>query len=343
MRIGLLTLPFHTNYGGILQAYALKHVLEGMGHDVLLIERSKKQSSLLLLKHKVGFFVRSLIGETKSRSGFIRFVKSYFPDRIYPPYVCNEHQLDALIVGSDQVWRYWGNPIEFFYFDFARSWDIKRIAYAASFGVDDWRYNESQKQTCRKLISLFDKVSVREESAIDLCRNNLDVTPDLVLDPTLLLMKDDYLKIASPIPDHSPYINFILDENDYKSKLIHSVESKIGVQILAINHYSSSSSVKIPSLELWLSQMINAKFLITDSFHGAAFAINFNVNFAVIPNEEGGNSRIHTLLKLFNLENHMVNDADECLSLIKSSVDWTSVNNKRNSLRESSINFLKTI
>ena len=106
-------------------------------------------------------------------------------------------QFDAIVVGSDQVWRpkYFKDKIENAFLDFAKSWNIKRIAYAASFGTDEWEYAPKQTKRCGELLKLFDFVSVREMSGINLCATHFDLGAKLEPDPTMLLTTEDYMRL----------------------------------------------------------------------------------------------------------------------------------------------------
>ena len=131
----------------------------------------------------------------------------------------NEKDFDAIIVGSDQVWRTCYNPqIENAFLDFAKEWKhVRRIAYAPSFGIDEWEYSEEQTQKCRQLVQKFDAVSVREVSGVKLCREYLGVEAKHVLDPTMLLDKEDYLYLISraEVVRHSnTLLQYVLDKNE---------------------------------------------------------------------------------------------------------------------------------
>ena len=156
MRIGILTLPLHTNYGGILQAYALQTVLERMGHEAVVIDTPnvKPTPSLFTLgkrifKRLLGYHV-GVFPERKHNQIYPvisqhtqLFVDKYIHRKVvHSPEELQESEFDAVVVGSDQVWRpkYYGK-IENAYLNFTKSWKIKRIAYAASFGTD--RDNEA--------------------------------------------------------------------------------------------------------------------------------------------------------------------------------------------------------
>ena len=158
MKIGILTLPLHSNYGGILQAYALQSVLERMGHKVEVIDRELHRKlpfwimalrivKRCLIKYVIGkketviFIERKRRKEQKIISQYTsQFINHYIHRRIVKSYnEIGESDYDAIIVGSDQVWRpsYFGKKIiRHAYLDFAKDWKtIKRISYAASFGT----------------------------------------------------------------------------------------------------------------------------------------------------------------------------------------------------------------
>ena len=194
MKIGILTLPLHTNYGGILQAYALQTVLERMGHEVSLIEKRREPFKLPLwkaplsygkriLKNMIGhpfpiFYEQKLNREIPVVCQYTdKFIKKHIKRRIIDNYIdVHQYGFDAIVVGSDQIWRpKYFRPIEHAYLDFTEGWNIKRIAYAASFGTDKWEYTLKQTRICRRFLQSFDTVSVREISGVDLCREHFNI------------------------------------------------------------------------------------------------------------------------------------------------------------------------
>lgn len=196
MKIGILTLPLHTNYCGILQAYALQTTLERMGHDSRVIQRQWRKQivwwkyPLQILKRCIS---RYILGRNSSIFSEIKWNKNQAViERNTQKFVdthINTHQIkqisdiketdfDAIVVGSDQIWRpkYYRlhyKYIEDVFLSFAAKWYIKRIAYAPSFGTDEWEYCQVETQKCRNLLQKFDAVSVREQSGVALCEKYL--------------------------------------------------------------------------------------------------------------------------------------------------------------------------
>ncbi|WP_278953452.1 polysaccharide pyruvyl transferase family protein [Phocaeicola coprophilus] len=322
MKIGILTLPIKSNYGGILQAYALLTVLRKHGHDAWLIRRrwnSENQSKLHKLFKQV---YHALIIRT-----FNKFIKQYIQpqteiiDTRYKAKGLLSKGFEAFVVGSDQVWRMrhvYGADYNYF-LDFTKNANVKRLAYAASFGVDYWDDTNPDKSIpiVKELLQKFDAISVREDSGIELCRNLFGVKAQHVLDPTLLLNKEDYINQFSLNIKQGKYIAvYILDMTKEKQQLINSYSVMLNLPIKYINRTKLSSlsqrgfwkELCQPGIESWLGNIANASFVITDSFHGTAFSINFERQFISIANEKRGLDRFLSLLKQFGLENRLLKD-----------------------------------
>ena len=209
MRIGILTLPLHTNYGGILQAYALQTVLERMGHEVVVFDTPKNKVLEILGRFFHKLFALNLINSFVNKHDNLlkaiisRKITSFVRKNINLKKVrgfgsLREDDFDAIVVGSDQIWRavyfprWLEQPLDNAYLSFTNGWNIKRISYAASFGTDEWEYTDKQTGICRECIKEFDAISVREESGVDLCKKYFGVNAQQVLDPTMLLDSVDY-------------------------------------------------------------------------------------------------------------------------------------------------------
>ena len=344
MKIGILTLPLHTNYGGILQAYALQTVLERMGHEVFIIEKKQLPLSLPLYKmpysygkriaknilgHKFPIFYEQECNRERPiiRQHTDRFIRKYIHLKQYKNFSdIKESEYDAIVVGSDQVWRpkYFGsNQIEQAYLKFTKDWNIKRIAYAASFGTDEWEYTPEQTEECKKLIQEFDAVSVREDSGVDLCKKHFNINALHVLDPTMLLDKEDYIKLftnANVPKSKGNLLYYILDTTKEKKLLIEQIANEkklIPFNVKAqSNNINSPISERIqPSVEQWLRGFYDAEFVVTDSFHACVFSILFNKPFIAFGNENRGISRFQSLLTSFRLNDNLLIDRFKSKSL----------------------------
>lgn len=350
MRIGILTLPLHTNYGGILQAYALQTVLETMGHEVKVISRNINYKlplwktpfvySKRIIKNILGyktplFYEQKLIKEQPIiRQNTDRFIRQYIHTLNVDNYTdLREEDFDAIVVGSDQVWRpkYFGR-IEDAYLNFAKTWNIKRIAYAASFGTDKWEYTEKQTVKCKKLIENFDAISVREKSAVNQCLKYFDVSALHTLDPTLLLSAEDYIKLLNlnTFPkSKGTLLCYFLDENPEKKAIVNNVVQKKGLVPFKVNSTIGDLNLPIedriqPSVESWLRGFYDAEFVVTDSFHACVFSLIFNKPFIAIANHKRGLSRFQSLLEQFDLEDRLLQNSN--IGIIYEGINWKVIN-----------------
>lgn len=355
MKIGILTQPLGNNYGGIIQAYALFRILSDLGHNTIILQRVGDEYSRSFYK-TVGRHIRNFLRFFKGQDPIyypymsawkrqnrelLSFVENYLNTSIYlytseslRDYIY-ENDLDAVIIGSDQVWRPRYSPCIYDYFgNFNKPQSPKRIiAYAASFGISEWEFSDEETNYCKELAQTFFSISVRENDAISICENNLGVIPQWVLDPTMLLSKEYYYKLAkSSLKYEESIFAYILDENDLKFRAIDKLK------IVTECHNVYLPNRQRMSIQNWISGIVNAKYVITDSFHGCVFAIIFNKPFWVILNKERGNSRFTSLLGIFNLESRIVENTDEID--VTSNIDWTNVNKILEDHKKSSLMFL---
>ncbi len=377
MKIGVLTLPLHSNYGGNLQCFALCRVLKDLGFEVENIYLKFSLYQLPFWKLPFSYTKRiiyKLIGKNKSPIKFEKFMNEKWKEytintqffieknipnskEIYTSESLNQipyNKYDVLIVGSDQVWRYNHGDlhysIENFFFDFLPD-GVKRISYAASFGVDKVEYSKKSIHKCGKLIGKFSAISVRENSGIDLIKNVYAwkcVEPKQVLDPTLLLNKEDYQTLINKSIKHDKDLLFyyILDMDNKKKKLIDTICHDFQLKPFTVigkpfDKMKPHQKWICPSTEEWLSGFIKCKYVLTDSFHGCVFSIIFNKPFIVIGNKERGLTRFNSLLTTFNLKNQYISDDDEYnKAIIVDSIDWDMVNHIKEIKRDESISFL---
>lgn len=338
MKIAILTLPLHTNYGGILQAYALQTILERMGHEVWVIDTPRfwhlpfyklpfSYAKRLLRKYVLGKKLRVFAEQYHNRTYpiIIQHLKPFIDKYIHRLEVSKlssleKYNFEAIVVGSDQIWRpRYYLPIENAYLEFAKMWNVKRISYAASFGTDEWEYTPKQTIHCMELIKKFDSVSVREDSGLILCSKYLGVKAQHVLDPTMLLDLDDYInlfKVTDTPKSKGTLLNYILDDTCDKSSLVDSIAKERGLIAFRVNSKVESTYVPLeeriqPPIEQWIRGFYDAEFIVTDSFHACVFSILFGKPFVVIGNKERGMARFKSLLGMFGMEYRLISDMGE--------------------------------
>lgn len=370
MKIGILTQSLGNNYGGLLQNYALQKVLSQRGHDVctldwewvqkktvkaytrrilnFLFRHNIKKSYRLTPKEKaiihqhVYHFIDTYIKHTdkfKSHNDFVEYDKT--------------ERVGAYIVGSDQCWRPKYNSFQGeMFLSFVSNRNVKRIAYAASFGTDEWEFQDNQYA---KYAKLFNLVTVREKSGVCLCKNHLGVEAYDVFDPTLLLDRTDYEKLIDNEEcgkSEGDLFYYILDPNPQIKDIIYSVGRTLQMHPFMVlpkykEEYRTKENVKeqihdciYPSPTKWLKGIKDSKLTIVDSFHGMAFSIIFNKPFWVIGNAKRGMTRFTSLLEQLGLSDRLIAVGDlEKVDLLQP-IDWVKVNTLRDKRKKESLALL---
>ena len=382
MKICILTQPLHTNYGGLLQAWALQTVLKRLGHEAVTdrdgvtpvippYARPFHFGYHLLRRHLLGdkrynpfrYLFTSLNNEEQLQREIAVHTDAFIAAHIdtVSLFPCGTRpdpallgQFDAFVVGSDQVWRPEYNkhqPATFL--DFASGRRVRRIAYAASFGVDHINeYTPSQLRTCAALLQQFDAVSVREAGAVALCREHFGTEALQLPDPTLLLDAADYLTLATLAAAEKTAAGdklmcYILDKSPAKAAVADAIAQAHQLEILRLmpaehrvyKMTGSEGNIFAPVGD-WIAGFRDARYVITDSFHGTVFAILFRKPFVTLVNERRGASRFHSLLQLFDLESRIITDMDEAAGLLEVPISWDNVSRILQTERERALQFL---
>ena len=356
MEIGIITYHFPLNYGAVLQVYALSRVLENLGHDVKIIDY---QPISHVRRYNWSWNRLGCNGQNlrnlKLSKKFACFRKSYL--KMTKLYQTQEQlkadppDFDVFISGSDQVWNQtaFGKNTPYF-LDFAPK-GTRRVSYSASFGksqVDD-RFRSELKV----LLNNIDHISVREKSGCDIIKELTNRQSTCVLDPTLLL--DDYNDIISPVPEKNYILVKSMQSTPMFDSIVNYVSRLTGLQVI----YLYSMSIKFwkfigkkrvyPDPSSYLGYFKNAKYVITDSFHGTAFCLNFKKRFLSVslpPDPTKDTSvRMTDLLSSVGLSKRFVDSCDEVniKRIIESDINWGSVNSSLSNLREKSMNFLTSV
>ena len=355
MKIAVMTWYKYLNFGSVLQAYATNWFLRNNGHDVYMIDYKPKGNNKEVLsikfiinkaKNKIKYrninlenrnnvfdeFVSKNLAQTNNCSSFAEL---YDLNDLYDKFVC----------GSDQIW----SPLCFdshYFLDFADT--DKIIAYAPSMGPN--RINDDIiKSKIATLVSRFDFLSVREEQGKNLIKNICNKDSRIVLDPTLLLSKDDWIKAFDlKTNDSKNYIlcYFLGESNKYFNQITKFAKENnfeiINIPFLRytkLNKYNLDHEV---GPEEFVNLIYNATYVFTDSFHGTIFSINFNKNFYTYRrfkeiDPKNQNSRIKNILKIFELEERIV---DKNSKIFNNDIEYSKINYKLNELRNDSQNFL---
>lgn len=377
MKIGILTLPLYYNYGGILQCYVLQTVLQRMGHEVIVLNRKFNNPPLREVMLRLGsivkcvvrkyflgnesvrlsnpflhnYYIKYPIWDSSANISFIhsnfKFTPSTTSSRALRNYVLR-HQLDCIVVGSDQVWRECYCPcITDYFLGFLPSGcKVRKIAYAASFGVQDSPISARWLDECIRLAGRFDALSVREDSGVTLMQEVFGLQAKHVLDPTMLLEREDYRLLVSKedkAAASTGVLAYILDKTPEKKQIMDDVAGKLQLPCRSFIPDAEKVCV-LPSVGQWLAAFDRAGFVITDSFHGCVFSILFRKNFIVILNKDRGADRFHSLLKQFGLQNRLISgygDLEKRAGELFKPIDYAAVEEKLSRLKADSLRFLR--
>ena len=367
------------NYGQLLQCWALQQQLKKCGYEPFLIRyqlgclswfhRVRQLLKILLLYPLVRRWKnrkeRALITISQQHDGERKFeefrAKHLLMTPVYTTYkaLCRFlPEADIYMVGSDQVWapvlldHSYGRP---YWLDFGKK-VVRGVSYAASFGTDNLSLSQSQKLA--RCLSRFDKVSVREESGIGICRK-VGIEAEWVLDPTLLLTRTDYVPLmngVSSMESEESYI-FIYSLNITSSAEIEWDELKRFAKDKRWKVVVTPSGGYVPGRELfgainyhyatipqWLNRISFAKLVVTTSFHGVVFSILMHRNFVYFPLRgihKSGNSRVLGLLSRLGLKEQVWEQVGDYDRIAGSSPDWDRVEKELSELRIYSIQFLE--
>lgn len=306
MKIAILTHPLINNYGGILQALALKAVLEKIGHSVIIFDRKPNMPICkVIAKRLIQPFYSIIKGKNNQLSHHKEFISKNF--KLSSPIFSHNkliksirrYKIDAVVIGSDQVWNhefskrrdfdYWGN------FDNS---NVITMSYAASMGIPLWEYGEQSTKKIVNNLRKFTGISVREFHMIPLLENIGIQKIEWVLDPTLLLNSEFYSKFASDkINDNKPFV-FIYWMGD--EKLIPDIPKEYShFKIIKCNLSDINNNL---SMGNWLAYMQKAELIITNSFHGCALSIINKKHFIPYINKNYVESRLISLFTMLNLK-----------------------------------------
>lgn len=359
-KIGILTFHYVTNYGAVLQCYALQTILKNQGYEPEVINykpRRQEDNLYNFFRFRKYRNLASYISTRKREQQLARFRSKRLtmnPKKLRTMAKLQRYvqDYDVLISGSDQVLNpsallygeaYGGKgfpcPVYFLGFPFSG----KKIGYALSFGVT--QYPEPQLSIARKYVHSFDKLSVRENTGIDIveCMGRTDAV--VMPDPTLLHEPSFYHELA--------------DDVDIKHR-----ESFIFCFFLRDIVYSQTQLAKVCtekcmlwnnddgeySLEGWLNKIKHSDFVITDSFHCMVMCLKLHTPFAVmtaLEGKQGMNDRLYTILEFLGMEERIVyrEDVNRISELLLSpcSVKWEEIDTKLAEYARSGILFLNEI
>ena len=380
MKIGVITIEQVGNYGAELQCYATQKVLQNIGCDAEIIDYcyykdyrykdSKMSEPFVSMTFRERFFYvvkyrivnrfvdnvlvlfNSNIARRNKRFSAFHAENTKMSKRYMSMSELYEASMDydVFVTGSDQVW----NPsahssIEPYFLTFAPD-NAKKISFAASFGVSD--IDSNLRERYKDYLSRYDFISVREQSACNIVKQLVDRDVECVVDPTLLLNKDEWMQVAKQY-DNIPE-RYVLVYTLFESPAIFNLAKRIvkekGISVLRIakrgyfvSRIDGIRNISDAGPAEFISLIAGADYVVTDSFHGTAFSVNLGIPFSVVvSSKKKNNSRMVSLLDVVGLGKHLITDDCDIESVeYEVSIDIKVVNQTVEAARNKSIDFLK--
>lgn len=372
-KIGIITIHRIYNYGSVLQAYALQEICRFLGFDVEIIDYmfpnsfhidasqnrhlNTYQESIIEKIYRVFFKVLYSYDLLKQHKGITNFVNRYLSlssVSYATPEDLKNHisHYDIYLTGSDQIWnpRYTKGD-ESFFFGFLDN--VKKVAYSSSFGISE--IPVEYRPQYAKYLNSFSSISVREKAGVKIIRNLLNRNATLVLDPTLLLDKYAWNKLSKPPKCRKRYIlcyflNYTFNSFPYVDKLAEYISAQTGLRLIKLARppqkiVNRNTLFNVgASPEEFLGLIANAELVLTTSFHGTAFAINYNKPFyAIVQSRESTDSRLISLLDAVGLTERILYKDEDVFPKKEDVFKMPDFVEKNiNELRNESINFLRT-
>jgi hypothetical protein len=362
VNIGIVTHHLVQNYGAALQTYALKHVLNELGHESHVVDfrhpihvnaqrifrPSTKGHARTVVKYATILLRYTRL--RKRRARFTQFMQDRFDlTKVYHSYSQlsdDPPPCDAFICGSDQIWSPYSTLDPAYYLGFVEDDRATRIAYAPSFGTD--AVPEELEEMFKERIGSIPHLSVREEQGREIIKGLIGKDVDVVLDPTLLLDGDHWSTLAGSEFDCSkPYILvYDLQNRTLLRDVVRQLQRRIGplpIKTIAaspnVGFRDSSQDIYDAGPEDYLQLFRNAQFVVTDSFHGTAFSILFRKPFFTVPHTKT-NSRLSSLLTRLQLQERIVSDPS-AVANAPMEVDFARASGLLDQERDKSLAFLK--
>lgn len=382
-RIALATCYDKNNFGSMLQAWATEAAVRSLGHDVVTIDKAglggdigrgrrsyytEHLFDVELYRAKLGFFghrVRQRLNRefgsemTRRYRSFGRFAEARF--HMSPRFNSFDELgewtrgLDAVVVGSDQLWLPVNIAGDYYTLSFVED-PCRKVSYATSFGVSE--LPERYMRAVTSFLPTFSAVSVREDTGADLAERATGARPEVVCDPTMLLVRDEWASVAddSLVPDEPYAFCYFMGKNLWQRDCARREADRRGLKLVAIAHpdeyvrYDDSYADVYPwdaGPAEWVGLISRASMVFTDSFHGTAFSNIFERPFLsfrrhVNMGAQSTNSRIDTLLGRLGLTERICESAEVFDAIAVSDVDFASPRERLSAFRVESKGFLES-
>ena len=360
MKVSVITRHAPSNYGSLLQTIATQTIIERLGHTCEIVDyiredehynhiddttlqnnarwNSSKLKRIVYLMMKKPETVLAGKKFEQMRKQYLQLSKRYSS---IVELSANKPKADIYMTGSDQVWGKIGNEKydEAYFLTFTNESD-RKVAYAASFG--NLNISAEAREMFKKMLKRYSTISTREMGAAKLIEE-MGLSANYVLDPTLMLTANEWSRFCKPIREKKYVLVYQIHNDNYVGEFALKVAKAKEMPLLRVSpmvhQINRGGRIKLlPTLGKFLSYIKNADYLITDSFHGTAFALIFNVPFVDILYGNGTEGRNSDLLKQVCLSSRILKDDD--FSIIDEKIDFTRINKLLDEKRAASFEIL---
>jgi len=350
-KVGLCIVYKNYNYGSILQSYATLLRLEELGieYEIIrynpvknvrfylkalprLLNKDMAYSKMRSLKKKIGLKMHPTFAENEKlrRKKFQEFITEQFTSfskeiKSYQVLCEYAKDYDAVLVGSDQLWLPAGLATKFYNLMFVPS-EVKKIAYAASFGISKIPFY--QKKRTKEYLSRIEYISVREHSGQHIIEELTGRNVPVIVDPTLAISKkvwDMHVADEKLVNEEYIFCYFLGGDNLYCRKEAEKLREKTGLKIVTLRHMDEyvEADEKFGDYALYqvgpkefVNLIRNATYICTDSFHGSVFSIIYHKQFLAFERYKASsgnsrNSRLDSLFQQLGIERRYKQDVYE--------------------------------
>lgn len=352
-KIGIVTWHKNGNYGGTLQAYAMSTILKKMGYIPEFINYCNSSQRYMMFRH---FIFNILYPDSgQSRKAIWLFVKKYLRESPLFKDECSlrkysKNEYDIVICGSDQIWSCVNGIDPLYFLQFADK--AKRVAYAPSIGLNSIK--ELYQNDFNSYVNSIPHLSVREQQGAVYIKKNTGRNAKVVLDPTLLLDCDEWLKIVDTSIcersglDKTKYILCYFLGNDAKYKnYVTRLAKKTGLPVRFISTQRKTYGVRqiICNPLEFVELIANAGYVLTDSFHATIFSLNLGTEVGIFKrfcanDSLNQNSRIFNITSLLGVEDRILDENNSVDGLIDNKYDNQRLQIRLDVLRQDSLNYL---
>ena len=318
LKIGVVSVRNDINVGNCLIKYAISIVLSKLGFIPYIIATHYNNYNITFVNKTTNLVI----------------IKNNFSE-------IKRNDYDILMVNSDQTWRRIDNNFyDYGFLKFSKNWNIKKFVYGASLGFDFWTLNSEDERIAKDLLKNFTGISVREQGSVELIKRHFNIIPEVVLDPTFLINKENYLDLITY------YSNNILNKNDnyifvykiFQNKKLDNFTQKSSKELNYSIYEIQLNNRTI--IEDFIYSIFNSKAIITNSYHGSVFSIIFNKPFVAFNYKSYGAERLNSLGNLLEIQERIIDESQEPnVDLLRTSLNINL--SKFEDLKKYSIDFIK--